>query len=381
MVNIFGLYLSAMLVSQVYKNFEGVLNDFYEAYLPAAQRFLLDPNTLYINTYCPFKNVPQIIIYFLIFAAVPSSFNLNLVIASYVIIITNFGCLHLLKKILMKEGISKSWIYGLFAFYLITPFQYLEYFHAQLNIFVNFFLLVSIYYFYKEKDHVGYFFLSVASLFKMTVILLIPFILLKDLDLGKLRWSGVLKKLIINLLYLALPYTPSVAIFLLYPRLINTFISVNLYAPVHLNVNWYESSNGSLTKTLTWVFGLDIRLALLISVAIIYPVTLITMLKYKPAIVDRFILGLISAFLIAPDYFPMHNLFLMGIFQIWFSTTRQVRFKMKLLFGLIIYTAVAWLNPLMIFFSFPFYIFLIKELRERVFLSKNEKLVSNEIEE
>ena len=321
-------------------NDPNVAFDFYGAFMPAVSRFLANPTTLYANTSDPFKYLPEVIYYFMIYYAIPSTAQLNLLACSSFIFIVNLACCKLLFKIATSKNFDQYKITSpeipiilLISLYFITPVQYLEYVHGQVNVIINLFMILSIYSYLNNKENWGLLFIGCASIFKLTTLFLVPVLIFKDFKVAGL------KKFVTRVISLVIPFMPSVIVFLVYPSLIRTFISVNLFA----NQEFNRIGNASLTKFINWVFSIDVLWSLIIIGCAIYIITFYVLRKYHLNIIERFMLGMFASILISPDFYAPHLLFLAGIFSLWFIIKpRAFGWKYKLILATIIFSYFIW---------------------------------------
>jgi hypothetical protein len=127
----------------------------------------------------------------------------------------------------------------------------LNYVYGQINLFVTFFILTSlfIFLFYKKNSwqFVGSVILGISIIIKPTSLLLIPFLLMIQFDLKKRKLKIDFLKSIIRVVGVLLPVLSNFVLFVAFPKLWRDFLSTNFTGsnPVALNYSF------SLTKLIT----------------------------------------------------------------------------------------------------------------------------------
>ncbi|MFX0100783.1 MAG: hypothetical protein ACFFCS_14500 [Candidatus Hodarchaeota archaeon] len=347
-------------------------SDMFDSYFIATERFLKDPNTLYEIHYCPFKYLPQSLGLFIPLFYIEKIIPFSSVAISIILqLMVNLGIILLIKKMVKKNHIQiskyPSLVYLILSFYLIAMFHTIEYSLSQVDIYVNFFIVLSIYYFLEGKEHVGYFWFSCSLIFKLTPVFVLPFLLLRkfkfkealkqiksffSLDF-KARHGLNVKQALKNIMFLVIPLIPSIIIFLIYPALIKSFININIVAPSDymtcegqncLNMFFTGVAIGSLSKALYVLFGMDLLITFLIVAAICYTIVLYWIRRFKPGIVETLFLGLMAAFIFIPDFIKVHNTFLSGIFAV-LALKKKLNWKYVLWFFFLSWFFLLWYLP------------------------------------
>lgn len=137
------------------------------------------------------------------------------------------------------------------SFYLMGIPHILNYIYGQINLFITFFILMSLLIFLLYKNNswqlIGSIILGISIIIKPTSFLLIPFMLIIHLDLNNRKLKIDFSKSILRLIGVILPVALNFVLFIMFPKLWGGFLSTNFTGsnPIALNFSF------SLTKLIT----------------------------------------------------------------------------------------------------------------------------------
>ena len=230
-------------------------NDFVIFY-ESGKIFLTDIENLYnqANYLWDFRYFPLSALFFIPFSFL--DFGLAYILFNCLNFILNILiCLILYKIIKVVRGQDHERddkrIILYISFYLMGVPHILNYIYGQINLFVTFFILTSlfIFLFYKKNSwqFVGSVILGISIIIKPTSLLLIPFLLIIPFDLEKRKLKIDFLRSIIRLVGVVLPVLSNFVLFVAFPKLWGGFLSTNFTGsnPIALNFSF------SLTKLIT----------------------------------------------------------------------------------------------------------------------------------
>ncbi|MFX0100077.1 MAG: hypothetical protein ACFFCS_10895 [Candidatus Hodarchaeota archaeon] len=383
-INILYVLVDVLMVT-LYQ-FQG---DMARSYFIAVSDFLEDPANTYSNLLCPFKNLPSILLYFMpLYYLELVHQNLGIYCSLVIEFSINLLTIHVLRKIVkLKEfkGVKSEFIFNILIFlFLVTPYQLMDYLWNQTNLFVNLFLVLSIFYFLQDKkQHLGFFWLSFSLQFKLTPLFLLPIVLLRKFKfrafLGRImgKPSAALNPIqaMKNLVFLAIPLLPSAIMFLVFPSMVEPFITINLYAPQVINtgfVTFLLIGIGSVTKLITVAFGVKITVSLLICAPACYLACAWYIVKNKSDIIETSFLGLFTVFLFVPDFIKIHNMFIWGYF-ILLALSQRVKIKFLAWFMVVLFTVHS-----VIFYVLTYFWYLLQPKKTNEGMLLNYEFLKNE---
>jgi hypothetical protein len=205
------------------------------------------------------------------------------------------------------------------AIFLITLAQFMNYFLGQINILVSLFILSSLYYFLKDNlrsDLIGGVLLGLGILFRPTLILLLPFLIIFNYNRENKKFSLNFQKSINRLLGSVILIMFSCIFFIIYPQMFVDFINVNLTGEYT-----YTSEGGieinpsfSLTRILLIFFEL-IRVNIhgflifsIITLAILIPIYFyfIQDFKHPHNLINGYLVGNLVLLIVYFDSWPHH---------------------------------------------------------------------------
>jgi len=257
------MFRFAILTQMIYLTLSTILfflffyqfNDFAIFY-ESGRIFVTDIENLYnqTNYIWDFRYFPLSALFFIPFSFL--NFGLAFILFNGLNFILNILiCLIMYKIIKIVRGPDHerddNRIIMYLSFYLMGVPHILNYVYGQINLFVTFFILTSlfIFLFYKKNSwqFVGSVILGISIIIKPTSLLLIPFLLILHFDLEKRKLKIDFLKSIIRLVGVFLPVLSNFVLFLAFPKLWGDFLSTNFTGsnPVALNYSF------SLTKLIT----------------------------------------------------------------------------------------------------------------------------------
>jgi hypothetical protein len=299
----------------------GLVIDFYGAFIPAVQRYLADPTKLYALTSLPFRSMPALVYYFMAYYFIPSApYHLDLLACSIFIFAVNLACCYLIKKITALEQFNAiqfpnatRFVPILLCTYLLMPGQNVEYNLGQVNAITNMFLLLAVYYTLKKDARFSFFFLGCAGVFKITAILLLPFFLFENIR------GAMIKKFLTRLCYYAIPFVPSIAMFVILKNCITGFLAVNM-SLTEGYTNFFFTANTSIAKLVIALVDVNLVLVVIIIAIVMYTIAGYILIRYHVNPIERFMLGAFTMMLAMSDFYGVHLLFIFGITILWCLT-------------------------------------------------------------
>jgi hypothetical protein len=164
-------------------------------------------------------------------------------------------CLVLYKiiKLVLKEKLelNENKVVTYISIFLLSAPHIFNYFLGQINLYITFLILISLYVFLKYEgikwQLVGSLILGISVLIKPITICIIPFLLIINYDRDSKKFIYDLKKSGIRIMGALLPLSLNLIVFLVYPVLWEGFLNANFSgnAPIILNFSF------SITKLIT----------------------------------------------------------------------------------------------------------------------------------
>ncbi|MEE9376723.1 MAG: glycosyltransferase family 87 protein [Candidatus Lokiarchaeia archaeon] len=247
----FYFILSIILFFAVYQE----KNDFIIFY-NVGNIFINDIENLYNQTYYlwDFRYFPLSALFFIPFSIL--NFQVAFVIFNICNLILNFLICSILFKIIMlirnedHEKDDKRVILYI-SIYLMGLPHVLNYIYGQINLYITFFILLSLYIFLKYDEFkwqlIGSIFLGISIIIKPTAFFLIPFLIIFNFDFEKKKLRFDLFKSAIRIIGVIIPVLLNFILFLLYPVIWEGFLDTNFTGsnPIALNFSY------SITKLIT----------------------------------------------------------------------------------------------------------------------------------
>ncbi|MBA7628738.1 hypothetical protein ES703_36233 [subsurface metagenome] len=230
-------------------------NDFIIFY-KVGNIFINDIENLYNQTeyLWDFRYLPLSALFFIPFSIL--NFQVAFVIFNFCNLILNFLICIILYKIIMlirnedHEKDDKRIILYI-SIYLMGLPHVLNYIYGQINLYITFFILLSLYIFLKYDDFkwqlIGSIFLGISIIIKPTAFFLIPFLIILNFDLERKKLSFNFFKSAIRIIGVIIPVLLNFIVFLLYPTIWEGFLDTNFTGsnPIALNFSF------SITKLIT----------------------------------------------------------------------------------------------------------------------------------
>ena len=335
----------------------GIQIDFYDAFIPAVQRFLENPALLYQVTDLPFRYLPESIYYLMLFYFITPDFEFNAISCTILIFMINITCCIMIVKITNLDAFKAERGHGkidfvpfLLASYLMTPAQSVEYIQVQVNIITNLFVIICVYYSLKGNENLSLLFLGCGAVFKITVLLFAPFVFFENIQ------KNFFKKSILRAFFLITPLIPSILMFMLIKGCLENFMAINLHANSVMN-GTFALGNTSLTKFVSTVFNTDATLTFFVIAAVMYSIAGYLLLKCKIGKINRYMLGAFTMMMLMPDFYGLHFMFIWGIMILWLLVQPgKLGWKYKVVFFSITVSYLGWLrNPLSSMVMLAFY--------------------------
>ncbi|MBA7494292.1 hypothetical protein ES702_04867 [subsurface metagenome] len=218
--------------------------------------FINDIENLYNQTYYlwDFRYFPLSALFFIPFSIL--NFQVAFVIFNICNLILNFLICNILFKIIMlirnedHEKDDKRVILYI-SIYLMGLPHVLNYIYGQINLYITFFILLSLYIFLKYDEFkwqlIGSIFLGISIIIKPTAFFLIPFLIIFNFDFEKKKLRFDFFKSAIRIIGVIIPVSSNFILFLLYPAIWEGFLDTNFTGsnPIALNFSY------SITKLIT----------------------------------------------------------------------------------------------------------------------------------
>lgn len=250
-LNIFYFLLSIILFFAFFQE----KNDFIIFY-NVGNIFINDIENLYNQTYYlwDFRYLPLSALFFIPFSIL--NFQVAFVIFNFCNLILNFLiCIILFKiiKLIRNNDHEKDdkRIILYISIYLMGLPHVLNYIYGQINLYITFLILLSLYIFLKYNNFksqlIGSIFLGIGIIIKPTAFFLIPFLIILNIDLERKKLRFDFFKSAIRIIGVIIPVLLNFILFLLYPTIWEGFLDTNFTGsnPIALNFSF------SITKLIT----------------------------------------------------------------------------------------------------------------------------------
>lgn len=253
-IHLFYFFLSIILFFLFYRE----KNDFI-IFWNVGDIFLNDIENLYNQEFYlwDFRYFPLSALFFIPFSFLSSEFAF-VVFNGFNLILNIFICILLYKIILLirnedHEKNDKKIVYYI-CIYLMSIPHILNYIYGQINLYVTFFILLSLYIFLKYKELkwqlAGSLIIGLSIIIKPTALLLIPFLILISFDRESRRLNFNFLKSLVRIVGALIPVLLNFILFFIYVNLWKGFLETNFIGtnPVAINFSF------SITKLLTNFF-------------------------------------------------------------------------------------------------------------------------------
>lgn len=219
-------------------------NDFL-VYYEVGEVFITDINNLYSTEYLwPFRYFPISAAFFVPFYLL--GFDLGFVLFNFINLILNIlSCILLYKIIILIKGKdheredNRIILYiSLFLMGLPNLFNYIL---GQINLYITFLILLSLYLFLKYEtlkwDFISSLILGISVIIKPITIFMIPFLLVVNFKFEQRKFKFNIKRSFIRLIGVLIPLSMNIIFFLIYPALLRGFITTNFTGDEPIIVN------------------------------------------------------------------------------------------------------------------------------------------------
>lgn len=221
-------------------------------------------------------------------------------------------------KDLFQNEKNKDFLFHL-SLYLIYLPQVLNYFLGQVNNFITFLILLSLYLFLKEgtlNNLLGGLMLGISLSLKPLGILIIPFIVVifYDRSLKKIKFE--FKTTLLRILGCIIPILISFIYFLLYPCFLEAYIEINLTGEYTEEIEGNVNINNSFSLTrivLTFFDLLGLKLYaflifILITIIIFIPVYILFIIfnNQESKLLDTYCIGIVTMLIVYYDSWDHH---------------------------------------------------------------------------
>ncbi len=207
----------------------------FRVYYMAGEAFLNDINNLYtLDFTCPFRYLPISAIFFVPFYLM--GFDLGFIIFNLFNLILNvFICLLIYKIAILvskedHENKDKNVIYFICIYLMGIPHIY-NYILGQVNLYVTFLLLISLYLFLTHEklkwNLLSSFILGISFIIKPTAFLLIPFLIIFQVNFKEKKIKFEISRSLIRIIGVLGPSIFNLIFFFLYPSLWEGFLVTN----------------------------------------------------------------------------------------------------------------------------------------------------------
>lgn len=250
-LHLFYFVISLILVFTIYRD----QNDFL-IYWKAGGVFLENTPDLYNQEYYiwDFRYLPLSAVFFIPFYVL--GFDVGFISFQILNLILNILISIILYKIIMlvkREGHEKDdkRVILYISLYLMAIPHALNYILGQINLYITFFMLLSLLIFLKKEgviwELVGSIILGISIILKPTALFIIPFLLIIHFDLRQKKLKIDYSRSIVRLIGVLLPIASNFIPFFLYPQLLEGFIATNYTGTNPLTLNY----SFSITKNIT----------------------------------------------------------------------------------------------------------------------------------
>ncbi|MBA7494295.1 hypothetical protein ES702_04870 [subsurface metagenome] len=240
LIHVFYFILSMILTLIFFRE----RNDFL-VYYEVGKVFTTDINNLYSADYLwPFRYFPISAAFFVPFYLL--GFDLGFVFFNFINLILNIlSCILLYKIIILIKGKdheredNRIILYiSLFLMGLPNLFNYIL---GQINLYITFLILLSLYLFLKYEtlkwDFISSLILGISVIIKPITIFMIPFLLVVNFKFEQRKFKFNIKRSFTRLIGVLIPLSMNIIFFLIYPALLKGFINTNFTGEEPIIVN------------------------------------------------------------------------------------------------------------------------------------------------
>ena len=318
LINVFYLVISLVLTLTIFRN----QNDFL-VYYKVGEVFVNDINELYNRAkyLWPFRYLPISALFFVPFYLL--GFNLGFIVFNLINFLLNilicviiYQIILVIKKENHEKGNTRVVLYiSLFLMSLPNIFNYIL---GQINLYITFLILLSLFLFLKyhslKSDFISSVILGISIIIKPITIFMIPFLLVINFNYKTRKFENSLLRSAIRIIGVTLPLSLNIFFFLLYPPLLEGFLTTNFTGnePIILNHSFSLSKliiNFCIFYNITYN-GLVILIILFSFFGILGFIIYIFRRTSEYSIIHGYVLGIVTMLLVYFDSWPHHLLIL-----------------------------------------------------------------------
>jgi len=348
------LYVSLNYESIVAAKYQMLALDFRLAWI-VFDSFMNNPALLYSTTfYNPFVNLPEFMFYIISwFVPCRYWFGLDifrsLIVYDFGMFLVNLVNCFLIYKIMRNDKVQAllgKTILGnpfiLMSIYMGTDLLYMEYFTGRQDISACFFLLLGLYYYVNDKEHLMYLSWGISVAFRASLVLFIIFFI----------FHGPLKRFVKNVTFCLLSQVPSILMFLIWPAYLPGFITNNLF----LQTVSFLPTPANLMEFLYISYGIDILPSEIIILSCVLPLSVYAWIEGRHSlnVFDKMMIITLLSICLIPAYWGVHMIITLGAYLGWIASKnpgliKSVRY-LKFMLAFPFLFGLSWLG-------FPYYSF------------------------
>ncbi len=246
-----GYFIITLFVVLIYLYEQNDFRIFFEA----GGVVLEDINNLYNQEYYiwDFRYLPLSAIMFIPFYFM--GFTLGFIIFHIINLILNILiCIILYKIIILVRGEGHEQddkrVILYISIYLMSIPHVLNYILGQINLFITFFILSTLYILLKHEELkwqlIGGLLIGISIVIKPTALFIIPFLLVIHFDMNNKKLTIDFSKSFIRLIGIMIPISLNIILFIIYPLLLEGFLATNFTGSNPLTINF----SFSITKNI-----------------------------------------------------------------------------------------------------------------------------------
>ena len=381
LIHFFYFFLSLILTLFVFRT----QSDFY-VYYRVGEIYVNDPNNLYNPAYYvdvwPFRYFPLSAFLFVPYYLM--GFNLGFIMFNLINLLLNIFISIILFKIILiirrndHEKENRRVILYI-CLYLISLPQVFNYVLGQINLYVTLLILLSLFIFLKFKEIkfqlLASIVLGISIIIKPTTIFMIPFIINLNYNFEKKRITFDIKLSFLRLFGVLLPLSLNIIMFLIYPDLLNGFLTTNFTGSETVLLNHSFSITKIISNMLLYIGFpsnelnvLPIFISVLLILGCLGLIIFIFRRFNKNYLIYGYTFGMLIMFLAYFDSWDHHLLNLTPLLIIMlFNLPRNSEITRKyikpsfffLSFLGLVFTGIFWLTDTFFPFNFASTIFLV----------------------
>jgi len=244
------------------------LNNYIELYNPE-------------NYIWPFRYFPLSAFYFIPFYLMGFDlgfllFNFTNLILNVIITIYLYKVIKLIRREDNKNDDDRIIVY--ICIFLLSLPQLFNYFLGQINLYITFFAIYSLYLFLKNEQikmqFLASLILGISGIFKPITIFMVPFLILSHYSYNEKKFKFKIKMSLIRSIGVLLPLAINGIIFVLYPKLWQDFIAINITGETNTLIN-YSFSITKLGTNFLFFVGVPATLLVQYQLYLFIPILLI----------------------------------------------------------------------------------------------------------